>query len=166
MNLTFTDADITDLPLIVEIYNSTIASGMVTADTEPVSASSKIEWFTNHNVKENRPLWLVKNDEDIIGWVSFQSFYGRPAYIHTAELSIYLHEDYRDKGFGKTILNHCLQSGKQLDIKTLLGFIFQHNLPSLKLFTNAGFSQWGLLPDVAFMNNTNRSLVIVGKRID
>lgn len=41
MKPTFTYADITDLPKIVDIYNETIASRMVTADLEPVSIASK-----------------------------------------------------------------------------------------------------------------------------
>ena len=39
--LKFRDALKTDLEKIVEIYNSTIPSRMVTADTEPVSVESK-----------------------------------------------------------------------------------------------------------------------------
>jgi L-amino acid N-acyltransferase YncA len=35
------DADEADLPVIVEIYNSTVPTRMVTADTEPVSIESR-----------------------------------------------------------------------------------------------------------------------------
>jgi L-amino acid N-acyltransferase YncA len=45
-------------------------------------------------------LWIVENDEsEIIGWVSFQDFYGRSAYDGTAEISIYLDEKFRGKGY-------------------------------------------------------------------
>ncbi len=46
--LQFQNATIEDLPGIVEIYNSTIAGRMVTADMEPVSVESKINWFNHH----------------------------------------------------------------------------------------------------------------------
>ena len=165
MILTYKNAPIYDLSAIVEIYNSTVASGMVTADTEPVTIKSKVEWYKEHNPL-TRPLWMVKNENrEIVGWVSFQSFYGRPAYEATAELSIYLAESFRGQGLGKTILNHCLQTAPSLGIKTLLGFIFQHNIPSLKLFHSAGFSDWGTLPDVAVINNENCSLIITGKKV-
>ncbi len=164
MNLSFTKAQIDDLPKIVEIYNSTIASRIVTADTEPVSVESKMEWLKKHHSK--RPLWIVKNeDNEIIGWVSFESFYGRPAYDHTAELSIYLDESFRGKGYGKHILQHCIRSAKKLSITTLLGFIFQHNEPSLKLFHSAGFSDWATLPNVAVLDGIERTLIITGLRV-
>eukprot|EP01032_Pedospumella_encystans_P026255 gene26255-29655_t len=41
-------ATLTDLPTIVAIYNSTIASREVTADTEPVSVESRLAWFHEH----------------------------------------------------------------------------------------------------------------------
>jgi phosphinothricin acetyltransferase len=47
----------------------------------------------------------------------------------------------------------------------LLGFIFAHNEPSLKLFKQLGFEQWAMLPDVAELDGIERSLVILGKRI-
>ena len=91
------DAQISDLPDIVSIYNSTIPSRMVTADLEPVSVQSKEEWFKEHS-PDFRPLWVVELDGKICAWLSFQSFYGRPAYNGTAEVSIYLHEDFRGQG--------------------------------------------------------------------
>lgn len=45
-----------DLPQIVEIYNSTIPSRMVTADAEPVSVESRMHWFEEHT-PDLRPLW-------------------------------------------------------------------------------------------------------------
>ncbi len=56
-----------DLVKIVEIYNSTVASRMVTADTEPVSVSSKQRWFDEHS-SDRRPLWIVENESgQVIG---------------------------------------------------------------------------------------------------
>ncbi len=166
MDVTYRHALVTDLTKIVEIYNSTIESGMVTADTKPVSIKSKVQWFKQHNA-DKRPLLIVKNSKkQIIGWLSFQSFYGRPAYNATAEISIYLHESFRGKGVGKKVLNHCIEIAPDLGIKTLLGFIFKHNEPSLKLFHKAGFKNWAELPNVAEINGVERSLIITGLRID
>ena len=88
-------AQLDDLSAIVAIYNSTIASRMVTADTEEISVASRLNWFHDHT-PEIRPLWVVEGEGgQIIGWLSFSNFYGRPAYSGTAELSIYLHESTR-----------------------------------------------------------------------
>lgn len=154
-----------DLPQIVKIYNSTIASRMVTADTEPVTVESRVHWFHHHSVGK-RPLWVVLQEPGtMIGWVSFGDFYGRPAYDATAEISIYLDPAVRGNGYGKQALEYCISNAPSLGINTLLGFIFSHNTPSLKLFNHLGFEQWGLLPNIAVLNGTERSLVIVGKRV-
>jgi phosphinothricin acetyltransferase len=107
----------------------------------------------------------VENGKDIIGWVGFHSFYGRPAYNSTAEISIYLHASARGKGFGKQVLEYAILQSKTLGIKTLLGYIFSHNEPSLRLFRKFGFQQWAHLPNIAELDGIERSLTILGRRV-
>lgn len=163
--LFYRDATIQDLPKIVEIYNSTVASRIVTADTEPVSVESRLSWFNEHS-PEKRPLWIIEiESKEIAGWASFQSFYGRPAYNSTVEISIYLDPTQRRKGLGKQVLAHCIKAAPRYGVKTLLGFIFAHNEPSLKLFSSFGFQEWANLPNVAILDGVERSLIIMGKRV-
>ena len=82
---------------------ATIPSRMVTADTEPVSVASRVPWFAEHK-PDFRPSWVVEEGNAILAWLSFSSFYGRPAYAKTAELSIYVHEDHRNRGLGSYLL--------------------------------------------------------------
>lgn len=163
--LTYRDATIKDLWAIVDIYNSTVASRLVTADTEPVSVQSRVQWFKDHS-PERRPLWIIEDEnEETVGWASFQSFYGRPAYNVTAEISIYLHEQQRGKGLGQRVLEYCITMAPKFEVKTLLGFIFAHNEPSLKVFYRAGFEDWGIFPNVAVLDGIERTLKILGKRV-
>ncbi len=163
--LIYRDATPNDLEKIVEIYNSIVPSRMVTADTEPVTVLSKQKWFEEHS-PDKRPLWVIEDSgHQTIGWVSFQSFYGRPAYDATVEISIYLETEQRRKGFGKIILGYCIQNVDRFGIKTLLGFIFTHNEPSLKLFRSFGFEDWGTLPNIAILDGQERGLKILGKRV-
>lgn len=163
--LLYRNAVIDDLPRIVEIYNSIVAGRMVTADTEPVTVESRIRWFEEHD-EHRRPLWMVYDGEENIGWVSYQWFYGRPAYNGTAELSIYIDEQYRGRGYGSRILDHAIDSSATLQIKTLLGYIFAHNVPSIKLFHKKGFETWGHFPRVAELDGVERDLLILGKRVN
>jgi phosphinothricin acetyltransferase len=101
----------------------------------------------------------------MMGWVSFQSFYGRPAYNATVEISIYLAADERGKGLGKEILRYCIDEAPSFGVKTLLGYIFAHNEPSLKLFRHFGFEVWATLPNIALIDGVERGLKILGKRI-
>ena len=163
--LIYRDAKRSDLEKITEIYNSTIASRLVTADTEPVSVKSKIKWFEEHS-PEKRPLWVIEDElNEIVGWVSFQSFYGRPAYDATVEISIYLDSNQRGKGLGKEVLGFCIAKAPEFGIKTILGFIFSHNEPSIRLFKHFGFEEWANFPNIATLDNIERSLTILGKRV-
>lgn len=163
-DITIRDANINDLPTIIDIYNSTISSRMVTADLEPISVENRVQWFNDHS-PSFRPLWMVENHGEICAWVSFQSFYGRPAYNATAEISIYIHQDSRGRKLGKYLIQQAIGACPKLQIKTLLGFIFGHNDPSLKLFSSFGFEKWAHLPKVAELDGIERDLLILGKRI-
>jgi L-amino acid N-acyltransferase YncA len=163
-DFTIRDANMSDLTPIIDIYNSTIASRMVTADLEPISVANRVQWFNEHS-PDFRPLWVVENQGVICAWVSFQSFYGRPAYNATAEISIYIHQDFRGRKLGKFLIQQAIDACPGLQIKTLLGFIFGHNAPSIKLFSGFGFEKWAQLPNVAELDGIERDLIILGKRI-
>ncbi|HVO26748.1 MAG TPA: GNAT family N-acetyltransferase [Candidatus Margulisiibacteriota bacterium] len=154
-----------DLPAIVAIYNSTIPGRMATADTTPVPVESRLPWFREHSAA-SRPLWVMEVDSAIAGWFSFQSFYGRPAYHGTAEVSVYVADAHRRRGVGRQLLAEGLRRAPDLGLRTLVGFIFAHNAPSLGLFEGFGFARWGLLPRVAELDGIERDLVIVGLRLE
>jgi len=153
-----------DLPRIVGIYNSTVPTRLATADTEPVSVESKRPWFLAHT-PDRHPILVHEEAGKVIGWVSFQPFYGRPAYDHTAEISIYLAPEARGMGLGKQLLREAMDMTLDLGIKTLLGFIFSHNEPSIRLFCGFGFEEWGKFPDIAEMDGREYSLSILGLRL-
>lgn len=164
-SIVYRDALRADLLEIVSIYNETIASRMVTADTSPVTERSREFWFENHN-PHHRPLWVVDNElGQMVAWVSFQSFYGRPAYDATVEISIYISESHRGKGLGRQILQYSMRQAPQFGVKTILGFVFAHNEPSLQLFLSQGFSVWGNMPKIATMDLKEYDLLILGKRL-
>ena len=152
-----------DLPSIVEIYNGTIPSRLVTADLDPVSIESRIDWFEQHK-PDFRPLWVAERDGQIAGWLSFSTFYGRPAYNKTAELSVYVAESFRNRGLGSNFLAQAIAQAPSIGIDRLLDFIFGHNQPSLELFGKFGFARWGELPGVALLDGVERDVIILGRR--
>lgn len=158
---TLTDAERTDLPGIVDIYNSTIPGRMVTADLEPVTVDSRLKWFEEHSA-DRRPLWVLKDEGTIIAWISFQSFHSRPAYNATAEISIYIAEGHRGKGIGSFLVEKALAECPRLGIDNVVGLVFGHNAPSLALLKKFGFKEWGRLPRVAVLDGVERDLVMIG----
>ncbi len=162
--MTIRDATIEDLPSIVAIYNAAIPGRMATADLAPVSLDSRRTWFAEHS-PPSRPLWVLEQDGAVRGWLSFQSFYGRPAYHATAEISVYVASDTHRRGYGRGLLSEAIRRAPEFGLKTLLGFIFAHNQPSLALFRSFGFETWAHLPRVAELDGIERDLMILGRRL-
>ncbi|MGD1872842.1 MAG: GNAT family N-acetyltransferase [Mastigocoleus sp.] len=159
------NATTSDLPCIVAIYNASIPERRATADLKPISVESRENWFAAHNPSKH-PIWVVENQDCITGWLSFQPFYGRPAYEQTAEISIYIASEYQQQGLGKMLLTEAINRSPEFNIKTLLAFVFGHNYPSLQLFKKYGFQVWGNLPKIALMDDKEYDLIILGLRIN
>ncbi|WP_055074282.1 GNAT family N-acetyltransferase [Pseudanabaena sp. 'Roaring Creek'] len=159
-----------DLSSIIEIYNAAIPSRLATADLEPITVESRRAWFRSHD--DRYPVWVMSvgdrhiysdRNEQIVGWLSLQMFYGRPAYHKTAEVSIYIDPTYQNQGIGKQLLNYAIGQCPKLNISKMVGFIFAHNHPSLRLFKSFGFTEWGNLPQVAELDGIAQSLIVLGK---
>lgn len=157
-----------DLESIVTIYNSTIPKRVATADTVPVSVESRRAWLTER--RENRPVWVAEPEEavtpvEMAGWISLGEFHTRPAYQATAEVAVYISEDWRGEGVGKLLVREAVSLGPGLGIKTLVAGVFAHNGASLGLFEGLGFSRWAHLPGVAELDGVERDLVYLGLRL-
>jgi phosphinothricin acetyltransferase len=158
------DAREADLARIVAIYNEAVPGRRATADTEPVSVASRRPWFQEH-AADRRPLWVAERDGALVGWLSFQSFYGRPAYAATAEVSVYVSGEAQRGGVGRQLLARAIERAPGLGLATLVAFIFGHNEPSLRLFEAHGFARWGHLPRVARLDGREADLLILGRKL-
>jgi phosphinothricin acetyltransferase len=155
------DAAEADLPAIVDIYNATVPTRMVTAELEPTTVEARLPWFREHS-PEQYPFWIAESDGRVIGWLDFKKFLPRCAYRGTAEISVYVDEKFRRRGVAQRLLEQAIARAPSLGITALVGLIFGHNEPSLKLFERLGFKRWGLLPNVAQLDGVARDLVVVG----
>jgi L-amino acid N-acyltransferase YncA len=158
------DAKLEDLPTMVAIYNAAIPGRMATADLDPVSVESRRAWFEEHTPAA-RPLWVIEDQGVVRAWLSFQSFYGRPAYHATAEISVYVAPQWHRMGYGRGLVSEAILKAPALGLKTLVAFIFGHNEASLRLFRGFGFRDWARLPDVAELDGVERDLLILGLKL-
>lgn len=152
-----------DLRRIVEIYNSTIPGRQSTADLEPVTVAERLSWFRSHH--RRRPIFVCEIAGSVAAWFSFEDFYGRAAYAHTAELSLYVALQSRGQGLGGRLLARALQMAPAIGVRSVLGYVFAHNEPSLRLLKSSGFQEWGRLPGVAEMEGRRYDVLIMGKKL-
>jgi len=155
------DAVEADLPDIVEIYNATVPTRMVTAELEPTTVEARLPWFDEHS-PDQYPFWVAESEGRVIGWLDFKKFLPRSAYRGTAEISVYVDDKFRRRGVARELLEKAIAVAPSLGITALVGLIFGHNEPSLKLFERLGFERWGFLPGIAQLDGVQRDLVVVG----
>ena len=158
------DATAADLPAVIDIYNAAIATRLATAQLEPVTVESRRSWLSDHSPDEY-PFWVLEMNGQVVGWLTFKSFLPRCAYRGTAELSVYVHQQFRRRGIARKLLERAIERAPKLGITALVGLIFAHNEPSTRLFEELGFTRWGLLPRVARMDEIERDLTIMGRHL-
>ena len=158
------DAGDADLPAIIDIYNVAIATRMATAQLDPVTLEERRDWLKEHS-PDRHPFWVLETDGRIAGWLSLKPFVLRCAYRGTAEISVYVDEKFRRRGVARRLLEEAIARAPSLGISAMVGLIFAHNEPSLKLFEGLGFERWGLLPRIARLDDIERDLTIVGRHV-
>jgi L-amino acid N-acyltransferase YncA len=153
-----------DLPAIIKIYNAAVATRVATAQLEQVTLDERRNWLKEHS-PDRHPFWVLKIDRKIAGWLTLKPFLPRCAYRGTAEVSVYVDEKFRRRGVGRALLGEAIARASSLKINAMVGLIFVHNEPSLKLFERLGFEKWGLLPRVARLDDIERDLTIMGRPV-
>ena len=108
---------------------------------------------------------MAEIDGEIAAWLSFHPFITRCAYRGTAEISVYVNKKFRRRGVGQGLLEKAIAHSPGLGISAVVGCIFGHNEPSLRMFERLGFERWGFLPRIARVDGVERDLVIVGRHV-
>jgi L-amino acid N-acyltransferase YncA len=158
------DATDADLPAIVVIYNAAVATRISTAQLEPVTLEERRDWIREHS-PDRHPFWVAEIDSKVAAWLTIKPFLPRCAYSGTVELSVYVAEEFRRRGVARALLQEAIRRGHSLGISALVGLIFGHNAPSLRLFERLGFERWGFLPRVAQLDGVERDLAILGRHV-
>jgi L-amino acid N-acyltransferase YncA len=139
-------ANINDAEGITEIYNEAVINTTATFDTEPQTIEARKEWLTKHD--EIYPVVVAEFQKNIVGWASLSKWSEKPAYAKTAELSIYVREEYRNRGFGKKMMDKLIEDGEAAGLHTIIARIADGNEISVKLHEAYGFKHIGTMKEV------------------
>ena len=156
-------ANLCDLETITQIYNEYILEKTATADMQPVSTKEREPWFKAHN--NSRPIFVYKENGEILGWCSLSDFNSKKAYEISVEISIYVTKKALGMGIGKQLLSQSLDEAKRLNLKNIIALIFSENKASIGLFLKFGFEKWGELPNICLMDNEYKDVVILGLKL-
>jgi L-amino acid N-acyltransferase YncA len=135
-----------DLGPITEIYNDAIQKTTATFDTQPKTLEEQERWFASHDT--GHPILVAEEDGHILAWASLSQWSDRCAYCDTAEISLYVKEEYRRKGIGKQLMKAIIQEGKVAGLHTVIARIAGSNKISADLCRSFGFQYIGTMREV------------------
>jgi phosphinothricin acetyltransferase len=144
--ITIRPAQPADVPFITEIYNEAIVNTTATFDTELKTETDRMIWLEAHD--EMHPVLVAELNGRVIGWASLSRWSERAAYDTTAEVSLYVHKDFRNQGIGKKLLEVLTLEGEKAGLHTLLARITEGNDKSVYLHEVFGFENVGTLKEV------------------
>lgn len=144
--LNIRQATLADLGQITEIYNDAIQKTTATFDTMPKTLEEQERWFASHDSRH--PIIIGEQDNIVAAWASLSQWSDRCAYADTAEISLYVKEEYRRQGIGKQLMKVSIQQGKVAGFHTLIARIAGSNKISVDLCKSFGFQYIGTMKEV------------------
>ncbi|MFC1864398.1 GNAT family N-acetyltransferase [Chloroflexota bacterium] len=139
-------AKLDDLKAITQIYNEAVLTTDATFDTKPKTDAEQRVWFTNHGPKN--PILVAELEGVVVGWVSLSQWSARCAYSDTAEISLYVKQEFRGRGIGRRLLENIILEGEKVGLHTVIARITQSNNESIHLHQSLGFEHIGVMREV------------------
>ena len=139
-------ATVNDLEAITEIYNEAILKTVATFDTETKTIEQQRKWFEDHSTKN--PILVTEENGVIFGFASLSKYSNRCAYSDTAEISLYIMEEFQGKGIGKKLMKAIIDEGEKVGLHAVIARITDENEKSIHLHKSVGFEHIGTMKEV------------------
>lgn len=137
-----------DAAQIVEIYNYYIKNTHQTFETETISAEEMRARISK--VSANYPYVVAEEDGKIYGYAKANQFRMRRAYAYSAEVSVYVRNDAKQKGIGTLLYEKLFEELRQTDIHALIAGISLPNDGSVRFHEKLGFEKVAHFKEVGY----------------
>jgi L-amino acid N-acyltransferase YncA len=145
-------------PAVEAIYAEGIATRNATFETATPGWDA---WDASH-LSTCRYVLLL--DRTVAGWAALSPVSRRAAYQGVAELSVYVAERQRGRGFGGQLMNALITGSEQAGIWTLQATVFPDNATTLRLHERFGFREVGRREKIARLDGKWRDTLLLERR--
>jgi len=146
----------TDIEAVNEIYNQAIVAGF-NAYTKTISLQERTMWFQKRD-EQKHPSFVFEKDGTVVGWIYFSPYRSRRGALkYTAEISYYVHKNYRGIGIGSAMLQLAIERAADYGFKNLVAILLSTNSVSVFLLQKFGFEEWGRMPGIAELSNGEKA---------
>ena len=139
MNLHLAKLKESDFVVVKEIYDYYIATTTATFHTEPVTIEELQSVILTEHPRYKS--YLIYSEGEVCGYCYLSQYKKRQAYDRTAEISIYLRNDFTGKGIGAHVLQQLETIAVEQSIHVLIAIISEENQSSVKLFERLGYEK-------------------------
>lgn len=126
-----------ELPAVLAIYNHYVLNTTATFHAAALSLSEMKELVVFDDPKYRA--YLIKEDNQILGYVLLTQHKKREAYDTTGEVTVYLSPDQIRKGLGSLAVKHIETIAKKSGFHVLIATICGENEISINVFERNGY---------------------------
>ena len=135
---------------ILAILNDAIVNSTALYDYKPRTPQNMVNWFEG-KANGRYPIVGAENDAgELMGFASYGSFRGWPAYKYTVEHSVYVDARFRGQGVGRALLKAVIGLAEKQNYHVMVGGIDAANATSIRLHESLGFVPCGIVRHAGF----------------
>lgn len=143
---------------VARIYAEGMATGYATFEKDVPSYE---DWNKDH--LSNCRI-VAEEKGEIYGWAALSPVSGRCVYGGVAEVSVYVAENARGLGVGKSLMQALITQSEDAGLWTLQAGIFPENTASIILHEKVGFRKIGYRERVGKLDQTWKDNVLFERR--
>ncbi|HET9074734.1 MAG TPA: GNAT family N-acetyltransferase [Solirubrobacteraceae bacterium] len=137
-----------DAAACVEIYRPFVVDSAVSFDITPPTPEEFAEKIAR--VSQTHAFLVADDDGTVAGYAYSAPYRERAAYRWSAEVSVYVHADYRGRGVGRRLYDVLLDLMRRQGLRTAIAGITQPNPASMALHEACGFTSVGIFERIGF----------------
>ncbi len=142
------NAKVEDAEAVAEIYNYYITDTHHTFETELVSVEMMAARITA--VSKRFPFLVADLDGTVTGYAYAVRFKLREAYEHSAEVSIYVKSDEKQRGLGTSLYSKLFEELADTHVHAIIAGIALPNDSSVKFHEKLGFEKVAHFREVGY----------------
>jgi L-amino acid N-acyltransferase YncA len=119
------------------------------------------KWNQSH-LSHSRIAVMYQNQ--MIGWGSLSAISERCVYAGVAEISVYVHADYWERGIGSIIMQKLIDESEKNGIWSLMSGVFPENEASIRIHLKEGFRIVGTREKIGKLDDVWRDTILLQRR--
>lgn len=158
------DAVAEDLPTILAIYNTSIATTTTWSERLQTIEERK-DWFHERRAAGDGVV-VAEHDGEVVGFAAYGPFRDNelwPGYRFTVENTVHVVEPHHGRGLGRGLMERLFEHAEQRGIHAMVAAVDGENAASIAFHAAVGFEEVGRLPEIGLKFGRWLDLVLMQK---